>query len=121
MSKHTPGPWELAPFSDGDEIVNVVKGYKRIPNGASAHWIAELDAALDLDSDKDAQLDEMYANARLIAAAPDLLAALRDTIAACAVAMRDVEACGRVGSAVRLWVEQRAEQGRAVIAKAEGR
>jgi hypothetical protein len=64
--KHTPGPW-------GAHNNEVFAGpFKRIKGGISgfrAH-ICEMD---DLDLDE----DEVEANARLIAAAPDLLEALR--------------------------------------------
>lgn len=85
MATHTPGPWMVAPCSDGDEIRNVVADYsERIDGGLTirvARWIAELDASLDFDSDVERQLAEMDANARLIAAAPDLLDALKAMVA----------------------------------------
>ena len=60
MSTHTPGPWVASPFGDcAYEIVNEV--------GTA---IAEVDGAHE-DSAR------IEANANLIAAAPELLAALR--------------------------------------------
>ena len=79
--KHTPGPWALAPYSDCDEVINVVAGYKDIGGGQSqAHWIAECEAGVDFGDDAEAIIATNEANARLIAAAPDLLAALKDII-----------------------------------------
>lgn len=59
MSAHTPGPWS----ADHDNV--------RTP--ADGGMVAKV------AGDTDAQA---YANARLIAAAPDLLAALRDLVSA---------------------------------------
>mgnify|MGYP000443870063 CR=1 FL=1 len=79
--KHTPGPWALAPYSDCDEVINVVAGYKDLGGGQSqAHWIAECEAGVDFGDDAEAIIATNEANARLIAAAPDLLAALKDII-----------------------------------------
>lgn len=72
----TPGDWEVAPHSDSDEVLNVVEGYEKVSNGARANWIAECDAQLDFDSDRDAQLELNASNAEFIAAAPRLLRAL---------------------------------------------
>jgi len=59
MSKHTPGPWKVH-LVDGALIVD------------DAGWeVAEASGDYDTDADR------MEANARLIAAAPDLLAALK--------------------------------------------
>lgn len=59
MSAHTPGPW----VADHDNV--------RTPDDGG--MVAKV--AGDTDS-------QAYANARLIAAAPDLLAALRDLVSA---------------------------------------
>ncbi len=92
MSKHTKAPWE---------------------------WLGEKvfgDDGLTVCSDVNGEDQETYeANARLIAAAPDLYEALQGLISlldsgCCAAAIRDED--GPVGSAMRL--------ARAAIAKAEG-
>ena len=70
MSGHTPGPWEVLPESDSHEgPLNIVSEYEEKGGRASANWIAEC----DLQSDE----AQNRANARLIAAAPDLLDALK--------------------------------------------
>ena len=67
MSKHTPGPW-TTPGTDGNErvISAQVKGRFR----TIAHVYAPY-------ADKVESVDERDANASLIAAAPDLLDALK--------------------------------------------
>lgn len=68
MSKHTEGPWEakFRPFAPSYEIG------KRAANG-SLDLIANL-------KDSVPQGDEREANAKLIAAAPDLLACLQEIV-----------------------------------------
>lgn len=69
MSTHTPGPWVLEPNASGGTnfrcswgvIGCVLPGNSFVPGGPN-------------------QVPEQAANARLIAAAPDLLAALIDVI-----------------------------------------
>jgi hypothetical protein len=64
MSAHTPGPWELIQEGwDGQFIY----GFDSRVHGGSKRFIAEV--SLDFDGAED--------NARLIAAAPDLLAVLK--------------------------------------------
>jgi hypothetical protein len=60
MSKHTPGPWHV---DAGDYKYHIYYSREQ-----SDHYFVEVDG----DDD-----DEAKANARLIAAAPDLLAALK--------------------------------------------
>jgi hypothetical protein len=70
MSKHTPGPW-------------VVRQFPTARGGTIAHWI--LDAIPDVDGKVVANAiavasgtnDDAEANAHLMAAAPDLLAACK--------------------------------------------
>jgi capsular polysaccharide biosynthesis protein len=63
MSKHTPGPWNLYPNNASDWVVR-----KMFPDGQESHEIARCQSGVD--------------NARLIAAAPDLLAALKMAVSA---------------------------------------
>lgn len=74
MNKHTPGPWRIDPTCNADiqsadgtrEIATVITGFNSFaivhPNGAE-------------------NLSEAEANGRLIAAAPELLEALRAMLA----------------------------------------
>jgi len=59
-NQHTPGPWS---YSEGTRTIR----------GPQNHWLASMDSW-------DGAIDHA-ANARLIAAAPDLLAALQDCVA----------------------------------------
>ena len=90
MSAHTPGPWEaIKPDSVG--------GYRVYTAGKGYTLIATLGYVRDSAQEA--------ANARLIAAAPDLLAAL----------IKLSEATDPIGWDLRM------ELARAAIAKAEGR
>ena len=64
MSAHTPGPWELDEGDDGDNFTIRADG----------EFVTRLTKSRYTDDRRD---PEAYANAALIAAAPDLLAALR--------------------------------------------
>ena len=67
MSKHTPGPWK--------RIANSIKSRK------ANCVIVRLPALTDCVGDETAdQIKEWDANARLIAAAPDLLEALEEAV-----------------------------------------
>ena len=59
-SKHTPGPWE----------VHKMTSTYQIPIWAESKWIGNIDAGIDADIAE--------ANARLIAAAPELLEACKE-------------------------------------------
>jgi len=63
MSKHTPGPWHV---DAGDYKYHIYYSREQ-----SDHYFAEVDGNDD---------DEAKANARLIAAAPDLLRALKHAV-----------------------------------------
>jgi hypothetical protein len=88
--KHTPGPW-------GVHNNEVFAGpFKRIKGGISgfrAH-ICEIDD-LDLDG-----IDEIEANARLIAAAPDLLEALHLLLDATYSDLVTIDDLGRAEAAI---------------------
>lgn len=72
MSKHTPGPWKVMPrinnFIDIEHSQNLVKG--------------AITLALCRVQARQSWEDEAQANARLIAAAPDLLEALQGMVSA---------------------------------------
>jgi hypothetical protein len=96
--KHTPGPWEATDQGDvvmGDDRATIIA------------WCG--------DAEDNPEMGEatMLANARLIAAAPDMLRALKDLTRFCD-AVRVQVGMGKTQLA-------RLEQARAAIAKAEGR
>lgn len=64
MSKHTPGPWIIVDTQRGDAIVNAL-----IDESGAAMYGPIVDGGIDTE-----------ANARLIAAAPELLAACEAVI-----------------------------------------
>jgi hypothetical protein len=66
---HTPGPWAVD--DDTLEIFSIVPGH-------STGWIAKVLG--NDDNGRPLSPDEMAANARLIAAAPELLSALRPLV-----------------------------------------
>jgi len=61
VGRHTPGPWSIEPFDRLDKQITIL----------------EPRVLVDFD---DVDQVEAEANARLIAAAPDMLAALRETV-----------------------------------------
>ncbi|KKX25331.1 hypothetical protein [Rhizobium sp. LC145] len=111
MSKHTPGPWSFRTDArTGDN------GIMADGTGVFVEAFAEI-----RHSGENAR-DEALANARLIAAAPDLLQALEDLLHAYSEPDRrlccDGRDCGCMGSTVHQQAEHYA---RLAIAKAEGR
>ncbi len=72
--KFTPGPWMVEPHADDfDGPISVVSEYSMTQGRKTANWIAECDL-------QDDRVEENYANARLIAAAPDLYAAIAESL-----------------------------------------
>ena len=75
MNKHTPGPWRLT--ESGDAIVSADGGTLIVETGQD-YWKNLEAAAAGASSDiAKRHLPQVRANARLIAAAPELLEALR--------------------------------------------
>jgi hypothetical protein len=100
--KHTPGPWELGYSDLGSQIISSADGYVAV-----VHYWSRPE-------------QEMKANARLIAVAPELLEALE----ALELAANTVNGCytrnpGNFAVALREMIEKAAEA-RAAIAKAKG-
>jgi len=99
-SNHTPGEWEIR---DNDYFPN----QKTIETDGSSRVIAVIDKSDDED----------LANARLIAAAPELLAACEDLVNLWDEWARYSEG---LEEPLRRSIEMRVQQSRAAIAKARG-
>lgn len=97
MSKHAPGPWAIE--FDGDEQP------RRIVDRDGEH-VTYIDGSRYHDNRED---PEALANCALIAAAPELLSALKDCLEG--MAEQGVELCEHIAVA----------KARAAIAKAEGK
>ena len=96
--KHTPGPWRLV-------------GIRGVVMATNQNSPSELICVADCRT-VDVTTDEALANARLIAAAPDLLAACKVMVAKCAGHMPDPR--------YPAWHKDCCEVARAAITKAEG-
>lgn len=96
-AQHTPGPWSVDPIDDLDAHI------LGKPNGFCADIIADV---------KSFDLDEGQANARLIAAAPDLLEALKGAV--------DAADAFEAGVPLSTSFEDWLASARAAIAKATG-
>lgn len=94
--KHTPGPWDVAP--SGYRVMSA----NRVVEGRTIWGVYICDTA----NNPKTRTPENAANARLIAAAPDMLAALKE--------LADDDACGDHCSNSCKWCAARA-----AIAKAE--
>lgn len=73
MSKHTPGPWSVTESSDWTGMSGVSLG---IDDAAGQEGERDYHLATVVHGDP----EELAANARLIAAAPELLEALEDAL-----------------------------------------
>ena len=110
QTKHTPGPWRLT--ESGDAIVSADGGTLIVETGQD-YWQNLEAAAAGASSDiAKRHLPQVRANARLIAAAPELLEALKQATAALAW---HEQVHGVAMDAVVV------EKARAAIAKAQGK
>lgn len=100
-AKHTPGPWRVDPNYNRD-----VQDANGCEVGA-ALCVTDIGEKWTISGRITASREEGAANARLIASAPELLAALREMVA-------DVDGGGSVSP-------YSVDAARAAIAKAEGR
>lgn len=99
-TKHTPGPWTMHPrFSDGAEVRSI----------AQVAWCGAA-AAYGESGNQNIDAAEACANARLIAAAPDLLAVCEGLVAWW-------KADGISGNAT---LDALSDKARAAVAKAKG-
>lgn len=100
--KHTPGPWVL------DSIFPDIDGYK-IRGGTLSYRKGPRLIAVVKKQDQSPLSEDHQATAHLIAAAPDLLEALRDITNVCA----SVDFAHRISGVI--------DKARAAISKAQGR
>ncbi|EPM0008984.1 hypothetical protein N1H70_000057 [Pseudomonas aeruginosa] len=106
MRKHTPGPWEIERYSDG--LIQIV---------GNIHAVSEHEEHVTTVVEEVTRGDE--ANARLIAAAPDLLVSLENLMAVYSqpedrICCNGVD-CGCMGATT---YQQAEHYARAAIAKA---
>lgn len=74
MMKHTPGPWSVEDPMGPEIICIVADAHREVYN-----WKHVAQIGVDDDDDKDIPAVEAKANARLIAAAPCLYAAIKNS------------------------------------------
>lgn len=104
-SKHTPGPWSVIPATGLSQGFGISMSD---PEGARYATVAVAEAGNTLYSHLTIGIEARRANAYLIAAAPEMLEALRAALPWVG-ALFDTQRCADVKAAVR-----------AAIAKAEG-
>jgi len=80
MSKHTPGPWRVSDTTHMHPVAPTLFITRKPTDGVSETHIAKIHPLNGGDS-----IAEVAANARLIAAAPDMLKALEDLFEHCAM------------------------------------
>lgn len=105
MTRHTPGPWEAKGYTRPDGQGDLQVGRAEVgPRCITALAISQ--------GDTPSAFSEQEANARLIAAAPDLL----DFVRRWENEMTD----GGVLDALQGWKREFAEEARTVLAKVDG-
>lgn len=113
MTKHTPGPWLCGHFADDAHSYNctsiLAEGYM----GSIAQVTVGNGLPISQGGNDAPPLEEAKANGRLIAAAPEMLACLKEAVA---VTERDLQIGGRLSDQGRASF-QRAKD---IIARAEG-
>jgi len=104
IARHTPGPWDL--YRDEDRNAIAVSKHGTGPNGG---WVAWSLCRMPVPS-KRLTWDEINANARLIAAAPELLEALVNCVSLVSLKFGNTDDGANAAQA----------QARAAISKATG-
>jgi hypothetical protein len=109
MSKHTPGPWIVTPQINRVSHRNPLGGIRAVATAHVAWFVADDGSLHKSGRDSDAiSENEAIANAALIAAAPELLEALKEVSEE--TRHRDYD-----------WTVDLAQRVRAAIARAEGK
>ncbi len=106
---HTPAPWQACPDDNGRESTEI-----RARGSLIANVYGSEDFPCLTDEESDALPEEMLANARLIAAAPDLLEVVRMAKSVAEMELGE-------GSAPDFGPRELLEAAHAALAKAEGR
>jgi len=114
MAQHTPGPWTIVPYGDGDSLVI---------HADESEWRI---CFMATPGQSPGAMDRIEANARLVAAAPDMLEALKDALQMIAgltpLPMEGLEDWVlQALEATRAKADATRERIREAIAKAEGR
>lgn len=112
MSGHTPGPWEFRAGRDGSGDFGILARSDGIQSGYVV--VAEVYAALLHRNERSSQT---LANARLIAAAPRLL----DAIRICLKAERERRKKLLPGAPARTYTDSRISMIETILAEAESR
>jgi hypothetical protein len=108
MSSHTPAPWQLSSREREESFDGLTFKRLEVYGTQSAVLIASV-CGPELRTEMHAH-DEFEANARLIAAAPELLAALKEL----------ADSVERADCGFSSWQEEALKVARAAIAKATG-
>lgn len=112
--RHTPGPWAF----DGDNAVMADVG----ANICTVSMAGDFPCIDDDEGDNRINVDiECTANARLIAAAPELLEALTEALQTLQIASRQLSEDHRMVLSGRRWGWRTIAKIEGAIAKAEGR
>ena len=114
MSKHTQGPWMIYDDGDGEDSSDIINVWIDDRDGGEKYDIA----AMLLDR----PVGERKANARLIAAAPDLLAALEGLVSWFGEVNYDAFDSGEIDESQLDWLglHKVLDRATAAIAKARG-
>ena len=107
-AKHTPGPWKLE--EGGLRVLANPPGFR--PTKNSPHFVVANSVYLSAEYDS----EEMKANQRLIAAAPDLLESLEELLAAYWQALLRI----KLAPGYNFDEDPRVIKARAAIAEAKG-
>lgn len=117
--KHTPGPWQVSHSGYANAPFVIFAGTRK-PNYESHFPLSGVNAIAEIFHDESEQHDEQAANARLIAAAPEMLEALEDCLSLIEFyAEREMNAPANHQEAVRETRESLRKY-RAAIKKAKG-
>lgn len=78
MSEHTPGPWEC----DGETVWDANLPHTVDPERQTGNWEIFIDGGDTIIGNINGQIPEGVANARLVAAAPEMFEALKTVVRA---------------------------------------